>query len=109
MEKQVERDVVYGVRYSENVGCGNTCVCNHKNKTYVILHGNLVGEINRKKRKVKLYDGGFQSNVTKSRLNCILDGLCISNKIAQRNRVWYLIDRRGEISEPFKNGIELSY
>ena len=108
MTREIERNITSAVRYSNNLGAGNTCVCNHKDKTFVILHGNLVSEIDRKKHNVKLYDGGFRTNTTKSRLNATLNGLSLGYKIAQRNRVWYVLDEYGDIYKPFKNGMTFS-
>lgn len=109
MTREIERNIISAIRYSKNVGVGNTCVCNHKNKTYVILHGNLVSEIDNKKHKVKLYDGGFQSNVTKSRLNATLTGVFLDYKVAKRNGTWYLLDGYGRIYKTFKNGMSLDF
>ena len=48
----------------------NTSVETIDGVSYVRLHGNLIAEVDD--NGIKLYDGGWQSNTTKSRLNAIL-------------------------------------
>jgi hypothetical protein len=62
----------------------------------VYLHGNKIAEIGD--NFVRLYDGGWQSNTTKSRLNAILaqNGFG-SERVFQKDHVWFV-----SITEPFK-------
>ena len=48
----------------------NTSVITEDGISKVYLHGNLIAEIDDV--SLKLYDGGWQSNTTKSRLNALL-------------------------------------
>ena len=48
----------------------NTMVTVNDGVAFVFLHGNLIAEIGE--GFIKLLDGGWQSNTTKSRLNAIL-------------------------------------
>ena len=48
----------------------NTSVIIEDGVSKVYLHGNLIAEIDDV--SLKLYDGGWQSNTTKSRLNALL-------------------------------------
>ena len=56
----------------------------------VYLHGHRIAQINRNECYVKLWSCGYQTNVTKSRLNCVLYGLYIQKGIWQKNGVWYI-------------------
>lgn len=83
---QVDYDVISAIRGKQNAGCNNTSVVFNEKATkgYIVLHGNLIAVIDYTKRKVKLFDGGFQSNVTKARLNCVLKALNIGGRIVTR-------------------------
>ena len=57
--------------------------------SFVYLHGNLIAIVDDK--GIKLYDGGWQSNTTKSRLNAILSEHGIPGEgIFQKNFQWFI-------------------
>ena len=67
----------------------NTEVVNLDGVSYVYLHGNLIAEVDD--NGIKLYDGGYQSVTTKSRLNAILSEHGIKGEgVFQRNWNWYV-------------------
>ena len=67
----------------------NTEVTNIDGVSYVYLHGNLIAEVDND--GIKLYDGGWQSNTTKSRLNAILSEHGISGEgVFQKNFEWFI-------------------
>jgi hypothetical protein len=68
----------------------------------VYLHKNLIATIDN--YNVEVYDGGWQSNTTKSRLNALINGLSDGRMfgIFQRNFDWYIRD--GVITTEFENG-----
>ena len=67
----------------------NTEVLNVDGTSYVYLHGNLIAEVDD--NGIKLYDGGWQSNTTKSRLNAILSEHGIAGEgIYQKNFEWFI-------------------
>lgn len=107
--RQVDYDVISAIRGKRNAGCNNTSVVFNEKATkgYIVLHGNLIASIDYTKKKVKLFDGGFQSNVTKSRLNCVLNALNITGSIVTRQRVFRY--EKGGFFEPFKSGMVLSF
>ena len=108
--RQVQYDVTSAIRSKRNLGCNNTSVVFNEKTTegYVILHGNLIASIDYTKRNVKLFDGGFQTNVTKSRLNCVLNALNIRGSIVTRQGVFRYEEREG-VFKPFKSGMVLSF
>ena len=69
----------------------------------VFLHGNLIATLNND--FVAIYDGGWQSNTTKSRLNALLDEFVPSMGIFQKNWTWFLSDRLDGSVVPFHSGM----
>ena len=78
--------------------------------TSVFLHGNKIAEIDA--TTVEIYDGGWQTNTTKSRLNAIINELCdgVNQGVYQHKFEWFIsdiiIDDRKAI--PFENGYTFS-
>lgn len=59
------------------------------NVSLVRLHGNLIAEIDDD--SIKVYDGGWQSNTTKSRLNAILSEHGVAGEcVFQKNFEWFV-------------------
>jgi hypothetical protein len=69
----------------------------------VLLHGNKIAEIGY--TCMTLYDGGYQSATTKSRLNAILSAFGNGEYIFQKDFVWYLSTKCG--NELFRSGMNL--
>ena len=76
---------------NQNWQSGNTSVSfnEEENLSVVHLHGNKIAEIGE--TFIRLFDGGYQSNTTKSRLNAILSehGEC-GDKVFAKNFDWFL-------------------
>ncbi len=68
----------------------NTCVqTTDSGVSKVFLHGNLIAEIDDD--SIKLFDGGWQSNTTKSRLNAILAEHGVTGeRVFQQNFEWFV-------------------
>jgi hypothetical protein len=83
---------------------GNTSVSfNEENSTSVVrLHGNKIAVIGDD--FLQVFDGGWQSNTTKSRLNALIDRFCnsITDGVYQRKHVWYLKDNN--VEREFESG-----
>ena len=57
--------------------------------SYVYLHDNHIATVTD--NDVTVYDGGWQSNTTKSRLNAICDTFCVTGEgIFQKNFEWFI-------------------
>jgi hypothetical protein len=54
---------------------------------------------------LELFDGGYQSHTTKSRLNAILSAHGNGERVYQKNYEWFVSTSNGEV--PFNNGIKL--
>jgi hypothetical protein len=108
--RQIEREIVSAIRNREDAfGMGNTTITYNKHtKTHdVILHGHNIAQINYKERWVRLSSCGYLTNVTKSRLNCVLDGVGSYKHITQKNYKWYVGDYC--TTEEFKNGMKVKF
>ena len=67
----------------------NTSVETIDGVSYVRLHGNLIAEVDD--NGIKLYDGGWQSVTTKSRLNAILSEHGIAGEgVFQKDYQWFI-------------------
>ena len=79
------------IQSSQNWQSANTCVTfDEKTSTSsVYLHGNLIATVTD--NDMTIYDGGYQSNTTKSRLNALCNEFCISGEgVFQKNFNWYV-------------------
>ena len=72
----------------------------------VYLHGNLIATID--KYQVEVYDGGWQSNTTKSRLNALINELCDGTRcgVFQKNYEWFITDNNETVE--FEHGYTFS-
>jgi len=85
------------------------------NTSAVYLHNNLIATVTD--NDVTIYDGGWQTNTTKSRLNAICSEFCIAGEgVFQKNFQWFVRKFIGESSitgkvynvEDFTNGYVFS-
>ena len=85
---------------------GNTTVVQHRNDMEVFLHGNHIATLNKISMDLRLFDGGWQSNTTKSRLNAILNEFRYGDcSVFQKNFTWFLNDRLLSRPVPFFSGM----
>ena len=72
----------------------------------VYLHKNLIATIDN--NTVEVYDGGWQSVTTKSRLNALINGLCdgYNQSIYQKQFEWFIQDDEDGtgFTIPFQHG-----
>ena len=115
--RKIEREMCKAIALEKDWKSGNTRVTNFYNDnkelvvTSVFLHDNLIAEVTD--NDVTIYDGGWQSVTTKSRLNAICNEFCIAGEgVFQRNFKWYVHKLIGQSSitgkvfneEEFVNG-----
>tara|TARA_Y100000015_G_scaffold8637_1_gene8164 strand:- start:441 stop:779 length:339 start_codon:yes stop_codon:yes gene_type:complete len=95
---------------------GNTKVVNFFNDgdkcvvSSVFLHGNKIAEVTD--TDMTIFDGGYQSTTTKSRLNALCQEFCIDGeKVFQKDFSWYVRKCVGAMNgqsvfktEEFNNG-----
>ena len=81
-----------------------TCGATGRLCSIVKLHGNKIAEIYN--NSVVLFDGGWQTVTTKSRLNAILDEFAAGTGVIQRNYEWFLTYKN--LKEDFVSGMEVA-
>ena len=82
----------------------NTEVINIEGVSFVYLYSNLIAMVGE--TWLELFDGGHQSNTTKSRLNAILQAHGNGEYVHQKNFNWFVSTKDGEV--PFNNSIKLN-
>ena len=110
--RKIESQMCAAVQSNKDWKSGNTSV--HFNPetgvSIVRLHGNKIAEVSD--NDVTIFDGGWQSVTTKSRLNALCDYFCVSGEgVFQKDFVWYVRKFVGAINgqskfvtESFDNG-----
>jgi hypothetical protein len=82
----------------------NTEVVNIEGVSFVYLYNNLIAMVGD--TWLELFDGGWKTNTTKSRLNAILKEHGNSEYIYQKNFNWFVSTKYGDV--PFNDGIKLN-
>ncbi|AOO10218.1 hypothetical protein RW01021201_070 [Synechococcus phage S-RIM8] len=111
--RKIEKQMCAAIQANKNWQSGNTSV--HFNEetgeSIVRLHGNLIAIIDD--TSMQIFDGGWQSVTTKSRLNALCSEFCIAGEgVFQRNFKWFVHKLVGQSSvtgkvfneEEFVNG-----
>ena len=93
------------LRTFSNWSSGNTTVTSTPNEMKVHLHGNHIATLDKITMDLFIFDGGWQSVTTKSRLNAILDEFAHGSSVFQRNFTWFLSDFSG--FKPFVSGMNV--
>ena len=87
--RKIESQMNAAISEGKDWSNANTRVENRDGVSYVYLHGNLIAEVDD--NGIKLYDGGYQSVTTKSRLNAILSEHGIAGEgVFQKNFDWFI-------------------
>ena len=107
--RKLEKQMNQAIRGQRNWAGSNTTVFTTDNglESTVYLHGNHIATYFHYDRVLQLFDGGWQSNTTKSRLNALINEFCEprSNGIFQKNWNWYV--RAFNTIVPFHDGITI--
>ena len=110
--RKIEQQMCDAIANNKNWKSGNTSVCYSAdyNTSRVYLHDNLIAIVSD--TDVEVFDGGWQSATTKSRLNAICSRFCVAGEgIYQRDFKWYIHKLAGMAGQskvfneiPFTNG-----
>ena len=110
--RKIEQQMCDAVQSNKNWSSANTMVTidEETNTSSVYLHGNLIATVTE--NDMTIYDGGWQSVTTKSRLNALCDAFCIAGEgVFQKDFQWYVNKFVGAINgqskfvtESFSNG-----
>ena len=86
---KIESQMIAAIQGNKNWSSGNTQVVTNAGVSTVYLHGNkiaLVDDIS-----MTIFDGGWQSKTTKSRLNALCAEFChVGECVFQHNFLWYV-------------------
>jgi hypothetical protein len=113
--RKIERLMNAAITAGEDFKLDNTAVVNADGISVVMLHGNKIAEIGE--HFVTLFDGGWQTNTTKSRLNAILAEHGVPGEhVFQKKGQWFVrtvqgvkpSDSEGFVSVPFFSGMRLN-
>ena len=105
IESQMNAAISRGIDFCS----ANTAVVNADGISVVLLHGHKIAEVGD--NWVRLYDGGYQSATTKSRLNAILHAHGLGGeRVFQKAHQWFLRSKWGEDFSviPFFSGMRLA-
>lgn len=93
--RKVEMAMCEAVRFCKNWRSGNTEVVTENGESRVYLHGNLIAKVARD--YFMMFDGGWQSNTTKSRLNALCQEFAPAAVcgVFQKNWEWFVQDTNG--------------
>ena len=89
--RKIEKQMNTAIRNCENFSSSNTRVIYSpiRNTSEVYLHGNLIAIVSN--GVLQMFDGGWQSNITKSRLNALCDEFAKTGEgVFQKDFKWYV-------------------
>ena len=113
--RKIESQMNNAISNQINWSNANTQVTTEGDVSRVFLHGNQIATIGR--NYVQLFDGGYQSKTTKSRLNAILAEHGVPGEyVFQKDFQWFVrtvqgvkaSDKEGFVSAPFFSGMILN-
>jgi len=103
--RKIETQIISAIKENKDLKIANSEVISYTNSSDVYLHGNLIARIGE--TWMELFDGGYQSNTTKSRLNALLQAFGMEGEyIFQKNFQWFVNYQGAPI--PFFSGMRLN-
>ena len=103
--RKIEAKMNKAMRFFLPFSSGNTTVVQHRNEMEVFLHGNHIATLCKISMDLRIFDGGWQSNTTKSRLNALLDEFGGGDRVIQTDFAWYLVSNLDNSRRAFFSGI----
>ena len=103
--RKIERQMNEAIRTGNNFSTSNTMVKHLANDTEVFLHVNHIATVTD--NALTLFDGGWQSNTTKSRLNALINEFCDGTYTGVFQKNWTLFVKAFGITTVFHNGISI--
>ena len=102
--RKIEQQMIQAVANNKSWTNANTSVtyCEENGESRVYLHGNHIATVGDD--FLQVFDGGWQTNTTKSRLNALINRFCnaVTDGVYQRKHVWYLMDNK--VEREFESG-----
>ena len=93
------------MRYFRPFSSANTTVVQNDRDMDVFLHGNHIATLCKISMDLRIFDGGWQSNTTKSRLNALLDEFGGGDRVIQKDFTWYLVSNLDNSRRAFFSGM----
>ena len=106
--RQIEKNMNSAIWSKKNWAGSNTTVITEDNVSTVMLHGNHIATYYHNTKELALFDGGWQSNTTKSRLNALCNEFAIGFGVFQKNFNWFISDFSDD-KKDFADGITVNY
>ena len=105
--RKIETQMNNAVRNKIAWSSSNTCTTFDSTieNCFVYLHGNHIATYNYADKELTLFDGGWQSNTTKSRLNALCNEFATGFGVFQKNWDWFISDFSGYTKEFVSNTI----
>ena len=104
--RKIEVQMNNAISKSVDWKSANTEVININGVSYVYLHRNKIAEVGD--NFIRLYDGGWQSNTTKSRLNAILSEHGLKNEGVYQKAYKWFVRLSDNTSIPFFSSMRLA-
>jgi len=106
--RKIERQMIEAIKSEIDWKSDNTKVINFFNDdkecvvTSVFLHDNLIAEVDD--TSLTVFDGGWKSNTTKSRLNVLINEFCnaLTDGVFQKDYCWFIRDNN--VVRKFESG-----
>tara|TARA_B100000925_G_scaffold291766_1_gene281303 strand:- start:1312 stop:1632 length:321 start_codon:yes stop_codon:yes gene_type:complete len=101
--RKIESQMNNAIRCNRDFSNSNTMVTHEDGNAFVYLHGNHIATV-ADNGALTIYDGGWQSNTTKSRLNALINEFCngYTDGVFQKNFEWFISTATGTVD--FENG-----
>ena len=105
--RKIETQMIKAIENNLDWHSANTVVEYINGISVVSLHGHKIAEIGDS--FIRLFDGGYQTTTTKSRLNAILKGCGLPGEgVFQKNFNWFINIKFHEITTvPFFSGMRI--
>ena len=103
--RKIERQMNQAMRYFRPFSSSNTTVVQNDRDMDVFLHGNHIASLCKISMDLRIFDGGWQSNTTKSRLNALLDEFGGGDRVIQKDFTWYLVSNLDNSRRAFFSGM----
>tara|TARA_B100001287_G_scaffold71323_1_gene58903 strand:+ start:1578 stop:1919 length:342 start_codon:yes stop_codon:yes gene_type:complete len=87
--RKIEQQMINAIKSNTDWKLNNTEVITIEGVSFVYLHGNQIATVDDE--SMTIFDGGWQSVTTKSRLNALCDAFCVTGEgVYQKNWTWYV-------------------
>ena len=106
--RKIETQMIAAINGNKNWSSGNTQVVTNDGVSLVYLHGNKIAMVDD--NSLTIFDGGWQTVTTKSRLNALCEEYCITGEcVFQKDFLWYVRKFVGQAGQSMVYNVEDFY